>query len=91
MPTAAPAGLGIELEGRVPPRDGGRCFGRRRRQRRPAQIGVKDHTGGVDYRPQAWPPQVGDHLLDSRPASHWISERSAAALLIQDALHGEAY
>ena len=90
VPPATPAGLGVELQGRVPTGDRGRSPGRDRRQGRPAEVGVKDHPGGVDHRPQARPPQFTNNLLDSGPAGGGLRDCAATTLRLEDLLDGEA-
>ena len=89
VPPAAPARLRIELQGRVPTRDGGGGFGGGRRQGRPAEVGVKDDPGGVDDWPQAGTPQLQDHALDRRPARSGFGDRPSTTLRLDGALHGE--
>src|SRR6184192_1357225 len=57
---------------------------------RPAEVGVKDHPGGVDHRPQARPPQFTNNLLDSGPAGGGLRDCAATTLRLEDLLDGEA-
>src|SRR6202011_4366086 len=89
MAPAAPPGPRIELQGRIPSRDGGGGLGCRWRQGRPTEIGVKDHSGGVDHGPKPRLPQLLDDPLDGGPTGLRLSDSPAATLLFEDALDRE--
>ena len=91
MAPASPAGQRIEFDGRVRARHAGDGFRRGPRQRSPAEVGMENHSGGIHDRPEPRPSQFSNQALNPGPPHRRLSDGTAGALLVENALHREPH